>query len=143
MKSNAHYEDISLAKELTDEALLDIFSGSSNLKKYNGKGNKLADKLTVDGQKYLPQEVLFEETTDSYDNPENRFIKYFINWCLGIIERFNEVFVSQEDFRNTELIEANFIHIKKTDFLKECRRNAVNSNVFYDIDSSGWVSPNI
>lgn len=25
MKSNAHYEDISLAKELTDEALLDIF----------------------------------------------------------------------------------------------------------------------
>lgn len=117
MKSNAHYEDISLAKELTDEALLDIFSGSSNLKKYNGKGNKLADKLTVDGQKYLPQEVLFEETTDSYDNPENRFIKYFINWCLGIIERFNEVFVSQEDFRNTELIEANFRHIKKLKLL--------------------------
>ena len=34
-------------------------------------------------------------------------------------------------------------YIVKTDFLKECRRNAVNSNVFYGIDSSGWVSPNI
>ena len=117
MQSKVHYEDISLAKELSDEALLDIFSGSSTLKKYNGKSNKLAKKLSVNGQQYLPQEVLFEEITDSFDNPENRFVKYFISWCLGIIERFNEVFVAQEDFRNIELIEANVTHIKKLKLL--------------------------
>ena len=116
-KSNVYYEDISLVKELSDETLCDVFLGSSNFKKYAGKGNKLADKLTVDGQRYLPQEVLFEETKDSFDNPENRFIKYFINWCLGIIERFNELFVSQEYFRNTELIEANLLNIKKLKLL--------------------------
>ncbi|KSV58727.1 DUF2357 domain-containing protein [Acetivibrio ethanolgignens] len=117
MQSVVHYEDISLAKELSDEALLDIFSGSSNLKKYNGKANKLAKKLEVGGQQYLPQEVLFEETADSFDNSENRFVKYFISWCLGIIERFNEVFVAQENFRNIELIEANVTHIKKLKLL--------------------------
>lgn len=113
MKSTVSYEDISLAKELSDEALLDIFSGSSTLKMNNGRGNKLAKKLSVKGQQYLPQEVLFEEIIDSFDNPENRFIKYFIGWCLGIVERFNDVFVAQEDFRNIELIEANVMHIKK------------------------------
>ncbi len=117
MHSEVHYEDLSIAKELSDEAVLDIFSGSSNLKKYDGRGNKLAKKLEVDGQQYLPQEVLFEEIIDSFDNPENRFIKYFINWCLGIVERFNEVFVAQEDFRNTELIASNHSHIKKLKLL--------------------------
>ncbi|MEE0686192.1 MAG: DUF2357 domain-containing protein [Lachnospiraceae bacterium] len=117
MQSKVYYEDISLAKELSDEALLDIFSGSSTFKKYNGKSNKMAKKLEVDSQQYLPQEVLYEETADSFDNPENRFIKYFIGWCLGIIERFNDMFVAQADFRNVELIEANFTHIKKLKFL--------------------------
>lgn len=117
MHSEVHYEGLSIAKELSDEAILDVFSGSSNLKKYYGRDNKLAKKLEVDGQQYLPQEVLFEEIIDSFDNPENRFIKYFINWCLGIVERFNEVFVAQEDFRNTELIVANNFHIKELKLL--------------------------
>lgn len=117
MCSKVRYEDIAVVETLSDEALLDVFSGSSALKKYGGKSNKLAKKLVIDGQQYLPKEVLFEEITDSFDNPENRFIKYFISWCLEIIERFNEMFVAQEDFRNVGLIEANITHIKKLKLL--------------------------
>lgn len=117
MQSIVNYEDISLAKELSNEALLDIFSGSSTLEMNKGRVNKLADKLSANGQQYLPREVLVEEIIDSFDNPENRFIKYFIRWCLEIVERFNEVFVTQEDFRNIELIDANVEHIKKLKLL--------------------------
>lgn len=126
MHSEVHYDDLSTARELSDEAILDIFSGSSNLKRYYGRNNKLARKIEVEGQQYLPQEILFEEIIDSFDNPENRFIKYFINWCLGIVERFNEVFVAQEDFKNTELIASNNYHIKK---LKQLLRQTFLKNV--------------
>lgn len=117
MQSIMCYEDISLTKELSNETLLDIFSGSAAFRKYTGQDNKLAKKLMIDGQQYLPQEILFEEIKDSFDNPENRFVKYFIKWCLRIIEKFNEVFVAQEDFKNKELIQTNIIHIKKLKFL--------------------------
>lgn len=117
MQSVVYYEEISLAKEISEETLSDIFCVSSTFKKYKGKKNKLAEKIMIDKQPYLPLEVLSEEVLDSFDNPENRFIKFFIGWCLEIMERFQKMFVAQENFRNMELIESNALHIKKLKLL--------------------------
>ena len=50
---------------------------------------------------------MYEDIIDSYDNAENRFIKYFINLCLITIERFQEKFKSQNVFLNKTLLEEN------------------------------------
>lgn len=113
MTSEIEYDNIGNVKEVTDEALIDIFSGSSLLVPCSNPNNRLAVKLSSGHSHFLPQEILYKETIDTFDNPENRFVKYFLEWCLRLIEKFQKRFLKQEDFRNQELIEYNQAHIGK------------------------------
>lgn len=113
MTYEIEYDNIAYVKEISEEALIDIFSGNSVLVPCRNNNIKLSAKLTDGHRRYLPQEVMYEEIVDSFDNPENRFIKYFLEWCLQLLEKFQNNFISQESFRNQELIEYNKIHIGK------------------------------
>lgn len=113
MASEIEYDNIGNVKEITDEALIDIFSGSSLLVPCSNPNNRLAAKLSYRHNHFLPQEILYKETIDTFDNPENRFVKYFLEWCLLLIEKFQNKFLKQEDFNNHELIESNNSNIGK------------------------------
>jgi len=113
MISEIEYENIATVKEISEDALIDIFSGNVELISCVNPHNRLAKKLVNGRNHYLPKEILYEETIDSFDNPENRFIKYFIKWCVNLLEKFQDRFTHQPDFINQELIEYNKKHIGK------------------------------
>ena len=113
MTSNIEYNNISNIRELSDEAIVEVFSGTSPLQEYKGKNIMLAEKLSDGHRKYLPKEIMYEEIVDTFDNAENRFIKFFLTWCLKIISVFQKDFLKQVNFINIELIENNDKHIKE------------------------------
>jgi len=113
MTSSIEYNNISNMTELSDEAIVEIFSGTSALQQYNGENIMIAEKLSDGYRKYLPKEIMYEEIVDTFDNAENRFVKFFLKWCLKIITAFQKDFLKEDNFINVELIENNDKHIKK------------------------------
>ncbi|MDF2800671.1 MAG: hypothetical protein K0S61_574 [Anaerocolumna sp.] len=114
IKNNPHrnifdeysYEDINNISNTDEEIILDIFSNLDNLSTTNINNNKLANRLKKDEKRYLPQEILQSETVDTFDTNENRFIKYFINYCIEILNYFIKLFIPQrENIINYDLID--------------------------------------
>lgn len=110
MESISIKENIGFVSELSDDSLAEIMSGESELAECS-KFNILAKKFEKGGKNYVPKEILQEEIVYSFDNNENRFIKFFIKYCLNIIERFQEYFLKKEDLINKEQIEKNQFYI--------------------------------
>lgn len=113
MTSEIKYENIGVVREISDLSLMDAFCSTSELVLCKNTKNKMAKRFFNGTKNFLPKEILYEEIIDTFDNQENRFIKYFLSWCVNIIERFQKQFTQQEDFRNYELIEENDRNIKK------------------------------
>jgi len=107
MANDFKYESIHTIPEISQETIIDVISGNASLIPCNSSNNKLARKLFDGNRNYIPSEVMFEDVVDSYDNAENRFIKYFISLCLVTIDRFQEKFIRQKDFINKYLLEEN------------------------------------
>ncbi|MGJ0847322.1 DUF2357 domain-containing protein [Tissierella praeacuta] len=107
MINDFKYESIHTIPEISQESIIDVISGSALLVPCNNGNNKLARKLSDGSKNYIPSELMYEDIVDSYDNAENRFIKYFLNLCLITIERFQERFKTQKDFLNKTLLEEN------------------------------------
>ena len=126
MISQIEYENINMVSSLSEDSIIDIFSGNCLLIPCNDIQNKLGIRLSNGINNYLPKEVLLEEIVDSYDNNENRFIKYFIQLCLSIIERFQEKFKKQKKLLNTKLITNNEKYIGE---LKSILNNSFLKNV--------------
>lgn len=117
MTSVIEYQDFALIPEVTEDAILEVFSGGVGMKKCNNNNIKLARKLSNPSGHYIPDELMYEEIIDTFDNPENRFIKFFISWCLDLVKTFQKSFLEQSDFSNYELLKDNEEHIKKLNYL--------------------------
>ncbi len=107
------YRNINEGFEITEDVIVDILSGNVNLTPCNNLSNKLALKLTDGNRNYIPKEISCEETIDLFDNNENRFIKYFIKFCLSIIEKFDYKLRKKDDLINISLLKENKIFIEK------------------------------
>lgn len=125
MITTYEYDSIYKTPGITFESIIDIFSGQTSFVPVRNPKNKLAKKITNGTDMYLPDEICLEEIIDSYDNNENRFIKYFITFCLRTIQSYNDKFTQIKGFLNFELLEnnKNYIGELKTllnnTFLKE------------------------
>lgn len=123
MESINTNEKIGFVSELSDDALAEIMSGGSEIVECK-KINALSSRFSKGGKNYVPKEVIQEEITYSFDNNENRFIKFFMQYCLNIIEKFQEYFLNKEDLINREQISLNqkyiglFKNILNNSFLK-------------------------
>lgn len=74
---------IELVQEITPDSIIDIFSGGTNLKKIQ-KDLRLSQKL----KGKIPMEINEYRTRISFDNAENRFIKYFIKYSVFLLNEF-------------------------------------------------------
>lgn len=126
MKSSITTEHISLVDEVSTESILDALSNGASLKKYNGTKNKLAQKLSNGYGMFIPERITCEEIVDSYDNPENRFVKFFLSWCYDTLTLFHSMFLKEESFFNYELLIENEKHIKQLSIII---RNSFLKNV--------------
>lgn len=113
MQSSVRYEHPSLADDVSPDMIPEILSGSTGLCAYRGTGNRLARKLSNQNGAYIPDAVMCEETVDSYDNAENRFIKFFLSWCIDTLSQFQALFLKEKTFLNYELLAENERHIKQ------------------------------
>ncbi len=97
------YVGIEDASEISDSAIVDVLSGNSVLVPTR-KNCKLSQKFSKNGINMLPKDVLIEDITETLDNPENRFVKYFIVWIKDILCKYMDIFEHKDDFRNYEML---------------------------------------
>ncbi len=123
MRTYNEYVNVNEVSELGDSTIAEILSGELELRTCT-VSNKLSRKLARNGKEYIPKELIQENTYDSFDNNENRFIKFFFEYCLEIIEKFQGYFMTINDYSRMGLIEENKEYIGKiknilnTSFLK-------------------------
>ena len=115
--STIEYKDFSQCDVISDEAVEDTFSGNAQLIKCSNSKNKLAKRIEINDQGYVPAEIAVEETTDTFNNPENQFIRFFIEWAINLLGSFNEKFIKYPSFNNLSLINENNRYIKKLKLL--------------------------
>ena len=102
--STPDYVGLENATEISDSAIADFFSGNSVLLP-TSKKCKLSQKLSIDDLNFLPKDTLIENTDDTLDSPENRFIKYFVVWIKDVLLKYKDLFGKEENFRNYEMLE--------------------------------------
>lgn len=115
---NYYYEDINSLSYVDEDVMVDIFSGLDELIEVQGVNNKLSAKLSKGGKNYLPKKVLQVEIEDTFDTNENRFLKYFINYIIKIIDYFVGVFINKKDAMiNYSIIEKSLLYKKELETL--------------------------
>lgn len=126
IKSNPHrnihdsyyYEDVNSLSYVDEDVMVNIFSSLDELIEVQGVNNKLATKLSMGGKRYLPKKVLQIEIEDTFDTNENRFLKYFINYIINIIDHFNTMFMNKKDTMiNYDVINKSLLYKKKLENL--------------------------
>lgn len=115
--STIEYSDFSQCDTICDAAIEDIFSGNSQLQKCSNGNNKLARRLKIGTQSYVPSEIAVEETIDTFNNPENQFVRFFIEWSIELLSVFNKRFITYPNFYNLDLVNENSRLIKKLKML--------------------------
>lgn len=112
--TKSEFEDINSADNIDQNSIISIFENTNNLINCTNTNNKLAKKLSKGEKVYLPQSILNEKYNDSFDNPENRFIKFFITNSLMILEKFYMFFSKNKDnILNENLICETKIYIDR------------------------------
>lgn len=115
---NYYYEDINSVAYMDEEVMVDIFSSLDELIEVQGVPNKLATKLSKGGKNYLPKKVLQVEMEDTFDTIENRFLKYFINYIIKIIDHFIALFINKKDIMiNYDVIDKSLLYKKELEVL--------------------------
>ncbi len=110
--SETEYQDINVVNEISEDSIQEMFSGNSTFVPCNNS-SPLAQRFRINGKNHLPQEVYYENTIDSLDNAENRFIKYFFSWCLQILEKFQTLFKRNSGFNDDKTISENEYYINQ------------------------------
>lgn len=113
MKASFNYLPLSAVDEISDDSIIELLSGSARLIEYKGKKVAIAERFKANEKCYVPEEILSEETIDTFDTSENRFIKFFISWCLKTITKFQVYFKDMVGYRNQEILLQNEKHIKE------------------------------
>ncbi len=136
--TKSEFENINSSNNIDENSIISIFENTNNLVCCANTNNKLAKKLSKNEKFYLPQSILNHSYDDSFDNPENRFIKFFITTSLMILEKFYMFFLkNRDDILNKPLIEETKIYIDK---LKQILRfsylNHVNNLLLIPMNST-------
>lgn len=88
---------LSLATDISNESLMDIFSGNTNLTQ-NNQG-----KISTKFNGFIPEVINEYNNTISNDTSENRFIKFFVKQCIRILSKFYDD-LSQYSCQNQLLV---------------------------------------
>lgn len=131
-------ENINNISNFDEDTLISIFQSSYNVIPAKNNNNKLSKRLSKDSKSYLPQKVLDEKYLDSFDNPENRFIKFFIKNSLMILEKFYIHFLNNKN----SILDESLINETKT-YIEKLKRllqfsflNHVEDLVFIPMNST-------
>ncbi|MCT7464888.1 DUF2357 domain-containing protein [Aliarcobacter cryaerophilus] len=136
--TTSEFENINSSENINEDSIISIFENTNNLIYCANTNNKLAKKLSKNEQFYLPQSILNQRYDDSFDNPENRFIKFFITNSLMILEKFYVFFsTNRNNILNRPLIDETKNYIDK---LKQILRfsylNHVNDLILIPMNST-------
>lgn len=112
MRVSDEYVGICETPDLSNTDLSEVFSGGVVFRPC-AVSNRLSKKIHKNKVEYVPSEIKQEVSYDSYDNNENRFVKFFFEYCLELIEKFQTYFMSTKDFSRHNLIEDNQYYIGK------------------------------
>lgn len=133
---NYYYEDINSLSYVDEEVMAEIFSGLDELIEVQDANNKLAIKLSDGGNKYLPKKILQIENEDTFDTNENRFLKYFINYIIKVIDYFNTIFMNKKD------IMINYDIISKSQLYKRELENLIRNTFLRNVGDLYFIPSN-
>ncbi|GFD80403.1 hypothetical protein KUL118_32650 [Tenacibaculum sp. KUL118] len=123
--SRREYEKLELAPYIDEESMVEIFSGSNQFT-HSVKSSSLSKKLVFNGKEHIPLEISHSLEFDTYDNVENRFIKFLvdnlsqlINVCKGKYD-----IISNHMLENIDIIsiKKNLWYYSNRSVLRDCKK---------------------
>src|SRR5699024_6473702 len=86
LKRDIETTKIELINNLSNESIIDVFSGSTPVAKAKNQNKNLG--FLYKGQNIIPLEMNEHTNSVSTDTSENQFIKFFIKLCIKILTKF-------------------------------------------------------
>lgn len=116
-----HEVSISTIQDISEDTLIDIFSGQTPFAvlKTDIKNKNIGN--------YLPETVNEYYNQVSIDTNENRFVKFFITYCINLITEFTELLTSNQT--------SNKILIEELTDYRAVFQKKLNSNFFKEVSS--------
>lgn len=107
--SRREYERLEFAPYIDEESMVEVFSGLSQFAPTT-KSSSLSRKLTFNGKEHLPVEISHSLEYDTYDNVENRFVKFLVD---NLIRLINAGIVKYDIISNHMLGDIDILSIKE------------------------------
>lgn len=123
--SRREYEKLELAPYIDEESMVEVFSGSNQFTP-SVKSSSLSKKLVFNGKEHIPVEISHSLEFDTYDNVENRFIKFLvdnlsqlINVCKGKYDVISNHMLEDIDIIS---IKKNLWYYSNRSILRDCKK---------------------
>jgi predicted component of viral defense system (DUF524 family) len=118
-----YFEEVERIHDFDDLAILEVFSGSSNYIPTTIDSD-LSNSIVFNGVKHLPEQINQGEVVDTYNTPENQFVKYFIDSLDQLIKQHGDRY----DFASDAMIPRNELtkirkelqYYSRQNVLREC-----------------------
>ena len=123
--SKREYEKLELTPYIDEESMVEVFSGLSQFTP-SIKSSSLSKKLVFNGREHLPIEISHGLEFDTFDNIENRFIKFLVDNLSKLINVCKDKY---DIVSNHMLEDIDIITIKKSlwyysnrSILRDCKK---------------------
>lgn len=129
LKRDIETTKIELINNLSNESIIDVFSGSTPVAKAKNQNKNLG--FLYKGQNIIPLEMNEHTNSVSTDTSENQFIKFFIKLCIKILTKFLNDLTSidtEDSLKNVRLM-------SEIDFYRKELQKYLRSNFLKDISS--------
>jgi predicted component of viral defense system (DUF524 family) len=120
-----YYEDVELMNDFDELSLIEIFSDFTNYIK-TSVDSDLSNLFVFNGIKQLPSQINQSSIKDTYNSPENQFVKYLIDSLLNLalknIGKYD--YLSGAMIRNNNLTQIikDLYSFSRTPFLRNCSK---------------------
>lgn len=129
LKRDIETTKIELINNLSNESIIDVFSGSTPVAKAKNQNKNLG--FLYKGQNIIPLEMNEHTNSISTNTSENQFIKFFIKLCIKILTKFLNDLTSidtEDSLKNVRLM-------SEIDFYRNELQNHLRSNFLKNISS--------
>lgn len=129
-ETNRETVSLSVAENISENSLIDIFSGETLLIKSNN--SRIARKFYG----IVPKNINEYNNKISIDTNENRFIKFFVHFCIRILSKFIEDLTNDKD----DNYSGNVLLIEEVQQFRDELQKQLRSPFFNEISSINTIN---
>jgi predicted component of viral defense system (DUF524 family) len=123
--SKREYDILELTPFIDEESMVEVFSGSNQFTT-SIKSTSLSKKLFFNGKEHIPVEISHSLEFDTFDNVENRFIKFLVDNLIQLInfcyEKYDVISNHMLEDIDIKSIKKNLLYYSNRTILRDCKQ---------------------